>query len=123
MFPFNDSWISCLAHASRVENPSRSQAVARAIAPRAAALVARAFNMTKSWMVPWNRTAVTRTAASQFVGIRLPFVAQHVRFGGDDECWRKSFQLLGARPQRRGGDLVTLARVTCVLIPEPHHGI
>src|SRR6266567_3952167 len=48
-----------------VENPSRSQAVARAIAPRAAALVARAFNMTKSWMVPWNRTAVTRTAASR----------------------------------------------------------
>ena len=59
----------------------------------------------------------------QFVGIRLPFVAQHVRFGGDDECWREAFQLLGARPQRRGGDLVTLARVTCVLIPEPHHGI
>ena len=32
----------------RVENPSRSQAVARVIAPRAVAVFARAFSMTKS---------------------------------------------------------------------------
>ncbi len=46
--PFNVSRSSRLAYASRVENPSRSQAVARAIAPRVAVLFARAFNMTKS---------------------------------------------------------------------------
>src|SRR2546421_6629348 len=63
--PFNISRSSRLAYVRRNENPSRSQAVARAIAPRAAAVCARAFNMTKSWMVPWNRTAVTRTPASR----------------------------------------------------------
>src|SRR6266568_9661377 len=42
-----------------VENPVCSRAVGRAITPRAM-VCARAFSMTKSWIDPYNRTAVTQ---------------------------------------------------------------
>src|SRR5438270_12887373 len=60
---------------------------------------------------------------TQLVGIGFPLIAQHIGLGGDDERRGKPLQLLGAGPQRRGGDLVALARVACVLLPEPHHGV
>ena len=47
-------WVNrsdCPVHCFCVENPARSQAVARGIAPCAAVVCARAFNMTKSWIV------------------------------------------------------------------------
>ncbi|HEX6553856.1 MAG TPA: hypothetical protein VF026_13905 [Ktedonobacteraceae bacterium] len=59
----------------------------------------------------------------QLVGIGLPLIAQHVGLGGDDERRGEPLQLLGAGAQRRGGDLVALARVARVLLPEPHHGV
>ncbi len=44
---------------------SDSVAVARRIAERAAWVSARALSITKSWIVPWNRTAVVGTPAAR----------------------------------------------------------
>ena len=55
----------------------------------------RALSMTKSWMMPWKRTAVTGdTGGAQLGGVGLALVAQHVGFAGDHERGRQPGELV-----------------------------